>query len=305
MAVPEVVFVGNAGGTSMRFGIGTEHGLLHNQKIETPTDPDKFFWAIGEAALRYMHCRPDITTGAVGFPGPVRIKPDGIAVGPFVNIPGLGTEPFDIGERVAAEHRQLSGFRWLPLNDAEAETHAAPSVIEEDTTDQTVLYFGIGTGVGGDAIRNGVIISRAAGILGENGHIPLQRDDGTYTTLEALASGTAIRDLYGNGEESAEELAKYASAQSSWNRVGNDLARGIAVLAPVIGMSHVVIGGGVSRDHSRYERALYSELARAVAPIPDHIVGRPPAIHFVPPDRVDTLGLEGALLAAQRRHEEF
>jgi predicted NBD/HSP70 family sugar kinase len=305
MPAPEIAVVGDIGGTNMRVGVASVEGWLDEEIVPTPHDPDHFFKVLGGQMLKYID-KYDAKIGAVGFPGPVRVTPEGITAGPFENIAGLD-EPFDIHERLEAEDPRLSGFGVLTLNDAEAQTHACPSLLEkagEDIIDQVITFYTQSTGIGGDSIKNGVVCSRADGTLAEYGHTPVALPDGTFTTLEKRASGTAIRKLYGGGLRDARELYLDPDTQPVWDQVGSDLGFAIASLAPVLGMKHVVIGGGVSVCHPRYDLALRDTLAKAVEPMPAHIVDKPPMITYVPTKLIDVFGLMGALHAVRERYAE-
>lgn len=297
MGVSELAIVGNIGGTNMRLAVASEQGIIYNESVDPPLDADLFFRTIGNTATRFMDKYPGIKQAALAFCGPVKENSNGTTVGPFENIPSLGYEPFDINERIAAECKELKGFDFTVLNDAEAETHAAPSFIEKDTRDEVVTYIGLGTGVGGDSIKNGLVFSRVLGILAEHGHVPIKTADGSWSTLENRVSGTAITKLYGDGKKSCKEIALDPYNQKEWDRVGKDLAQGIAYLAPVFGTKHVVIGGGVSRDNHRFDEALRSELTKASGATPKHIVDQPPSIHYVPRDMIENAGLLGAYIA--------
>lgn len=285
MSAPERVFVGDIGGTNMRLGVACAEGLLEYEIVSTPKDPDEFFRVVGNTVLR-LGSVYDFDVGAIGFPGPVRITSEGISVGPLTNIPSLD-EPFDVNERVAAENESLRGFRILALNDAEAATHAAPSLLDEihlgdrasGSHEQDVItYITHSTGIGGDSIKGGVVCSRADGMLAEYGHIPLLQADGSYETLENRVSGEAIKRRF-RGNPSAED----------WTQIGIEFGRGLATLMPVVGMSDIVIGGGASRAHGFYGDALAATLIKAARAIPSGVVEHAPEVTFVPENRIDIL----------------
>ena len=138
-------------------------------------------------------------------------------------------------------------------------------------------------------------------MLAEYGHIPLLQRDGSYATLENLISGNAITLKYGDVMY-RNQTPRY---QEHWDKIGRDFGRGIATLAPVIGMSAVVIGGGVSRNHERYEGALRAELAIATGSIPVGVVAESPLIKFVPHNMIDEIGLYGAFEAIRQRFKEL
>ena len=103
MAHPELALVGDIGGTNMRLGVASKDGLVEGRVVPTPSDPDEFFRTIGET-ITYFMTDHDIKVGAIGFPGPVKITPDGIKVGPITNIPALN-EAFDINRELQPKQK--------------------------------------------------------------------------------------------------------------------------------------------------------------------------------------------------------
>src|SRR4029079_17120315 len=97
MANPEMVLVGDLGGTNCRIGVATAGGIVEKHIVPTPTDPDRLFYELG-SALRYFADRYEVTEGAIGMPGPVQLVGGDYLVGPFNNVADIN-EPFNLGER--------------------------------------------------------------------------------------------------------------------------------------------------------------------------------------------------------------
>lgn len=302
---PKIALVGDIGGTCMRIGVASEDTLIDHAIVRTPHDPDEFFQVLGHVITGFVELY-SVDNGAIGFPGPVKADYNGVTVGPLPNVAGI-EEAFNVNERLAAEHSKLRGFGILALNDAEAATHAAAHVAWPDIKNESsiVTYITQSTGVGGDSIKNGVVSSRADGHLAEYGHMPFLQPDGTYATLENRVSGEAIRKIYGHGTLTAQQLYKDPDTGLVWQTVGKDFAKGLSVLAPVIGMADIVIGGGTSRCHPRYQKSLRQELDTALEAVPSSIIEKAPDISYVPSNMIDTLGLRGAFYALQQRYLEL
>lgn len=308
MGNSELAIVGDIGGTNMRLGIGrldAETGraslLRKPDIIPTPLDPERFFSSLARGVVTLLEAYPDMRSGAIGFPGPVAVGAENTMVGPITNIASL-KEPFDLSERLTAEDSSLAGFHFISLNDAEAATYAAPFVdgVSDSSNQRPLTYITHSTGIGGETIHNHQISSRLTGQLAEYGHVPLIQPDGTYRTLEKSVSGPNIEKLYGNGMSIFEiGTTKNDETDEIWDKVGKDFARGLAMTVPIVGQSDIVIGGGVSRDHARYETALNEEFERILSIMPTGML-EIPKISYVPKDEVSTFGLVGARYAIEQ-----
>jgi predicted NBD/HSP70 family sugar kinase len=312
MTHPELAIVGDIGGTKMRLGIGrldpeTQRANLigEPEKIPTPQDPDLFFRSLAQGVARLMDEYPELQEAAIGFPGPVDIGRDQTKVGPITNI-ALLREPFDLSERLTAEDPSLEAIRFIALNDAEAATYAAPFVpgVTDPSNQNPLLYITHSTGIGGEVIRHHQISSRLTGQLAEFGHVPFKLPNGQYRTLEKSISGPNIELLYGEGMSIYElGTAMGRKIDEAWERVGKDFALGLGMMIPIVGPSDIVIGGGISRDHHRYEPALRAELERILSAMPVGML-KTPVISFVPKDEVETFGLVGARYAVEQYRKE-
>lgn len=312
MKTPELALVGDVGGTNLRIGVATidrETGRAvmvdQYENVSTPNDPDLFFHAMGDAIFRKIELFPELRDGAVGFPGPVDIQPNGTTVGPLTNI--AFKEKFNLGERLVAAHPGLSGFDFHAFNDAEAATFAAPFVpgVSNPENPSPIVYVTQSTGIGMSVIREHQIAERLTGWLGEYGHIPMLQPDGSYETLENLISGPAIERRYGLGADgehrTVQDLGKLTTPEGKkiWEEVGRTFARGIAPLIPIIAPSDLVIGGGVSKDGDQYLKFFMDELQSAVSSLPKGM-DTMPTVSFVPPKEVGTFGLIGARHALEQ-----
>lgn len=294
---------GDIGGSKVRIGVATTDLLIDYEELPTPQDPDELILTVGglvhHFAERYSADMPTPAFG-VGLPGPVRRGTDGTMVGPMSNIPGF-EQPVNLAERLAAD-RRIHGLGIYVLNDATAATYQAARLPGLRTSDgsKPTTYLTHSTGIGGDTILEGQIVPG----LAEYGKIPVAQPDGSYLTLEDLVSGNGIKARYGDGKRSAKEFGADPDAQWLWDTVGRDFGRAIAVLAPIIGMSDVVIGGGISRDRERYRQPLADEMAKALAALPPGVV-ETPQISYVPMGKIDDIGLLGAHQAVQSHRDEL
>ncbi len=131
----------------------------------------------------------------------------------------------------------------------------------------------IGTGTGGGVVINGGLVKGANAIVGEWGHNPLpwpKWDErrappcycGRRGCIETFLSGPGLsRDHYDITRQrlSARELAMRAArfdheAEETMARYEDRLARALATVINVIDPQVIVLGGGVSKVKTLYER---------------------------------------------------
>lgn len=133
-----------------------------------------------------------------------------------------------------------------------------------------LVMLTIGTGVGGGIVAGGSLLTGAAGLGGELGHIPADRDGplcacGGRGCLEAYASGPAIARSWpraGKGAATAEDVVAedvvataedvVAAARSgdptaaaALRAAGAAIGRVVAGLVPVLNPDIVLLGGGL------------------------------------------------------------
>ncbi len=179
-------------------------------------------------------------------------------------------------------------WRNLPLRDEMASALGLPTIAENDATAATwaevrfgaarnrrnVLFVGVGTGIGGGIVADGLLIRGAHGFAAEIGHIVVEPDGpvcgcGNHGCWEQVASGTTIeRDAVaavtrhphsliaelaaGDPARVTGQLVTEAARQGDptatgiFMEVGFRLGQGIAGLVNVLDPEIVVVGGGVS-----------------------------------------------------------
>ncbi len=121
---------------------------------------------------------------------------------------------------------------------------------------QNVIMLTLGTGVGGAAMVDGRILHGARGRAGHFGHISI-RDDravdivGTPGSLEdAVANQTIFRRSDGAFLDTEQLRVACQQRQSDalrlWERMLDDLARGLVSLINILDPELVLLGGGIS-----------------------------------------------------------
>jgi glucokinase len=187
-------------------------------------------------------------------------------------LPNLYTEwrGVPVGERMMS----YLGWQVEMLNDVRAITYGEWAFGAGHGAD-SMACFAIGTGVGGGLVVNNELVLGIGGTAGELGHQTVDLNGpkcgcGNYGCVEVFASGPAIAAEAARGIRQGwstkmvdlidhdlnrltpEVVAKAAEmgdevALEVWKRAGKYLGVGIANVLISVGVSRVVIGGGVAK----------------------------------------------------------
>lgn len=173
-----------------------------------------------------------------------------------------------------------------------------------------LVMLTIGTSVGGGIVAGGSLLTGAAGLPGELGHIPAERDGppcpcGGRGCLEAYASGTAVARLAAGasvlaprdtgGVLTAEDVVAAARAGGQkaagvLQRAGAAIGRTVAGLIPVLSPDLVLIGGGLATGATDLLLIPARRALAAAAPLSD--------VRPVPPMLIATCGPDAGALGA-------
>lgn len=204
--------------------------------------------------------KEDVLGIGVGVPGPV----DGNGV--IHTAANLGWGEFNVSEKVT----ELTGIKAMAGNDANV---AALGEMWKGGGRgyQSMVMVTLGTGVGGGVIINGKIVAGATGAGGEIGHIHINDNEekacgcGNYGCLEQYASATGISNLAKKHFAEWKKPTVLSEADLSSKAVfdgvkagdelcieiakdfGDNLGKGLAIIASTVNPEAFVIGGGVSK----------------------------------------------------------
>lgn len=256
------------GGTNIRAALVTSAGVIRHL-IAQPTHAEEGpqavisrIAALVQDVIAHENLAPDVPVG-VAAPGPLNPHTGGLLFAP-----------------------NLPDWRNMPLRDILAAQLQRPVVIGNDGNaaalgealfgagqhHHSIIYIGLGTGVGGGIVIDGKVIDGVHGLGGEVGHIPVDINGprchcGGIGCIEAYAGGWAIArdgrilvrserslaiwDAALDGPITAEAVAKAASngdvaAKSVFERAGRALGVGLAGLVNVFNPELIVIGGGLA-----------------------------------------------------------
>ena len=256
------------GGTHIRVGIVSESGgLEHHTSI--PTDSH-----LGPmCVIERIGAQINAIAAGVGLPGSI---PVGIAS------PG----PLNPKTGVVLYTPNLPNWRNVPIADLLNQAVGRTVRIANDGNCAALgemrfgsargvddlIYFALGTGVGGGVVSGGILVDGVRGLGAEVGHMGVAMDGprcscGSIGCLEAFTSGWAIkreaesvattadgdriRELAGDGEIHAGIVALAAeqgdrAAQQILERAGRALGAAMGALTNIFNPSMIVIGGGVA-----------------------------------------------------------
>ena len=271
----------DVGGTNLRIGVVNKHNVILEQRAqadfsvfcrERPANEAIDFIlktlaeAVREARARY----PQISAVGIGFPGFIDPVNQHVAQSP--NLPGL----FDLD--LVTPLTQMLGVPVVLENDALA---AAYGEYIAANNAGSMIYIGLGTGVGGGVILDGKPYPGAHGVAMEVGHIIIEPGGrpcgcGNRGCLEQYASASGVvltyAELTGNRRLDAAHVAALAtegdaSAMAAFSRAGDSLAQGLASILKVLDVPQVVIGGGMSQSWRFIREAFDARLEADLIPV--------------------------------------
>lgn len=257
------------GGTNIHAALADADGRVLAERI-TPTEShagpqavlERIAGVVGD--LAQAAGRPPCALG-MGVPGLVDLHR-----GITRFLPNLPTQWRDVP--AAAILSGLTGCAVYLLNDVRTAT-LGELTFGRGRTSSTMLFFSIGTGIGGGVVIDRRLRLGPLGAAGELGHQTIQPDGplcgcGNRGCLEALASGPALTGegvrllrtglapalheiTAGDGgrvtpETMAAAAERDASVRAAIERAGGFVGIGVANLVTALHPDLVVIGGGVA-----------------------------------------------------------
>jgi len=255
------------GGTSMRMAIGIEGRIEDIHKISTPQTSEE---AIAEFVVFVKD--KELLNAFGGVAGTIL---DGV----------IKTSPHLRGWEGCHFAQALSDALSIPVhiqNDAEL-AGIGEAVYGAGKGYSLVAYLGIGTGIGGSLVHDGVIAPHALGF--EPGHQVL--DVSTGETFEGLVSGHALQARH---SEPAHALSR-----SVYDENTSILAAGIYNVLLVWSPDVLVLGGSLMNEENGYQ---ISKVQEALQQIAHALPTVPPVLRAA---LGDSCGLYGALAVSETR----
>lgn len=278
----------DVGGTNLRLGVVQCNALSQPQLIEEMRFQADFSnlckshqlsseqaWqtiltTIAEAINSVRAKYPAVSAVGIGFPG--FIDPNTQVISQSPNLPGLSN--VDLSADLCA----LIALPVITENDALAAAYG--EYVTHPSQASSLIYLGLGTGVGGGLILNGKPFQGQHGVAMEVGHVTVQPNGrlcgcGNLGCMEqyASASGVAISYFEATNQQcTAAEIAIRAksgdkAAIAAYQLAGTSLAQALAHILKVIDVAHVVIGGGMSAGWSLMQQAFHQQLEQDLIPV--------------------------------------
>lgn len=278
----ELVIGVDVGGTNLRIGVVDQSQVVWEHRAQAdfsrlcrenaPAEALSAILAIMSSAIKQGIDRySGVVAVGVGFPGFIDPITQRVAQSP--NLPGL------LNIDLAGPLSHTLGIPVLIENDALAASYG--EYVLGDANVRSLVYMGLGTGVGGGAIVDGKPFPGAHGVAMEIGHIIVEPGGrpcgcGNRGCLEqyASASGVALTyaEMTGKSNIDSALVARLADegdikAVAAYCRAAEVLAQGLASILKVLDVSHVVIGGGLSQAWSLMEETFNSRLQQDLIPV--------------------------------------
>jgi len=211
----------------------------------------------------------------VGVPGPYRSVPE----------PGSGPEAGWGRSRVTTESTRAAfgeRFGTPVVVDNNVRFAALAEALHADPQTRELLYVRLGDGVGGGLVCDGRLLTGAAGLAGEVGHVRAVPGGaacrcGKRGCLETVASTSAVLDecrRRGAATWTLDDLAQLVEAgdpvvEEVLSEVGTALGSALAAAAMVLNPADVVVAGEVARAAPRVVEQAAAVAARELSSLED------------------------------------
>lgn len=242
------------GGTSLKFGLVTEHGnIVARDKYDTGEFvKNGFEKSMAEAIDKFLKNYPELIGVGIGFPGLLSADRKKVVLLP--NIPAV--------KDVAIVEYLSQRFPKLKIkieNDAKCAALGEYQFGENKGLDNFICVT-LGTGVGSGAVINGDLFIGARGNGMEIGHIlmgngkTMEQQIGLGHILEY--ANTVVKKVGESSMLFTKEITMHAlcdaaisgdkSAREVFAHVGRVLGEGMVSVIRVLDVDRILIGGGVS-----------------------------------------------------------
>lgn len=271
----------DVGGTNLRVAVVDGLKVVDEYRCHADfsaichTNPPDVAWpqiiAITAGALQKMlEQHPEVASVGIGFPGFIDPLRGTVLQSP--NLPGL--RDVDLaGDLATALQRPV-----VVENDANAAAYGEYKLHPQSAA--SLIFLGLGTGVGGGLIVDHKLITGTHGFAMEVGHLIVEPGGrlcgcGNRGCMEQYASASGVSLSYeaatGQAME-ADAIARLAEqgdahAQAAFNLAANALAQALAHILKVVDVQQVVIGGGMSKAWPLMQQAFRQRLDQDLIPV--------------------------------------
>ncbi len=279
-----------AGGTKMVCAIGDEHGNV----IERYSLPTRGGDETVREIIEYFRAHPVEALGVSSF-GPLNLDPASPEYGNITTTPKAGWVNYPL-------RRNLAEALGVPVGiDTDVNGAAlAEARIGAGKGVDSLVYYTIGTGIGGGAVVNGQLLHGL--VHPEMGHMllrPVENDPAPHGfcpyhdgCLEGMAKGPAIEKRWG------KPAAELPEDHIAWEIEAEYLAQMCVNTIVVLSPKMIVLGGGVM-----HQMHLFPRIRRRTQELLNGYVAHSAILenidaYIVPPALGDNAGAAGSLLLA-------
>ncbi len=270
----------DVGGTNLRVGVVEDHRIVYEKRFHADFSgicqqhqPEialqKIVEITANALNEAVRLYPAVKAAGIGFPG--FIHPDNGVLIQSPNLPGLRNV------NLATPIEALMGLPVLIENDALVAAYGEYCLHPYDT--DSLIYIGLGTGVGGGLIYGRQPFAGQHGVAMEAGHLIVKPNGricgcGNRGCVETYASATGISYSYheATGKQLSAEQIFLAGQQgdedalSAYRLAATTLAQALAHVVKVVDVGAVVIGGGASQAWPLMQKAFDQQLQADMIP---------------------------------------
>jgi predicted NBD/HSP70 family sugar kinase len=255
----------------------------------------------------------DVAALGVAIPGHVDAADGSVSMAVNLGITHLPLGPMlqaELGVPTFVEHDARAAAHWLSEQAADGSTKP-----------RSFAFLAIGTGISAGLVLDGAMLRGDNSFAGEVGHVVADPDGavcacGLRGCLETIAAGPAIgrqadeaiaagRSTVLSPNSSAADVFRAGSAGDEvaveiTDRVADHLARAIRSLALTLGVTRVVIGGGVAAAGPALLESIQARIAqeRAASPLVQAALGDA-TVELLSP--TEAPGARGAAAIARHR----
>ena len=279
-----------AGGTKMVCAIGDEHGNV----IERYSLPTRGGDETVREIIEYFRARPVEALGVSSF-GPLNLDPASPEYGNITTTPKVGWANYPL-------RRNLAEALGVPVGiDTDVNGAAlAEARIGAGKGVDSLVYYTIGTGIGGGAVVNGQLLHGL--VHPEMGHMllrPVENDPAPHGfcpyhdgCLEGMANGPAIEKRWG------KPAVQLPEDHIAWKIEAEYLAQMCVNTIVVLSPKMIVLGGGVM-----HQMHLFPRIRKRTQELLNGYVAHSAILenidaYIVPPALGDNAGAAGSLLLA-------
>ncbi|PIR20533.1 MAG: hypothetical protein COV45_05665 [Deltaproteobacteria bacterium CG11_big_fil_rev_8_21_14_0_20_47_16] len=240
------------GGTHIRLGV-----VRNGQVVQRHQEPVGRHRHPSDIASRLQHISEELLNTD---------KPDHVGIG----LPGI----IDINAQRVLRSPHFPEWVDVPFGQILQEAFTCPMVIDNDANmalrgEATLgaakdlnhaIMITLGTGIGGAIMLDRKIVHGNHGFAGEMGHMVIDRNG-----PKCACGSRGCWELYASAQ-AFQQPPHTVTDSKEWHQFGYHLGLGIASLANVLGITDVIVGGGLSNAWEKFEPSMKNAIPQFTYP---------------------------------------